>query len=68
MAYQDPQLELLKEDKTGRYNMSVMIRPKGKAKKIAYSILGKPANMDKKSKKDQEIDRRLLFYETYKVR
>jgi hypothetical protein len=48
--------------------MAVMIRPKGKAKKIAYDLLGKPANMDKKSKRDQEIDRRLLFYETFKVR
>jgi hypothetical protein len=48
--------------------MAAMIRPAGKAKKIAYAILGKPANFDKKSKRDQEIDRRLLFYETYKVR
>lgn len=45
-----------------------MIRPKGKAKKIAYAILGKPANMDKKSQRDKDVDRRLLFYETYKVR
>ncbi len=48
--------------------MACMIRPKGKAKKIAYDILRKPANLDKKSKRDQEVDRRLLFYETYKVR
>ncbi len=48
--------------------MCVMIRPKGKAKKIAYAILGKPANMDKKSQRDKDVDRRLLFYETYKVR
>ena len=48
--------------------MAIMIRPNGKAKKIAYSILGKPANFDKKSQRDKEIDRRLLFYETYKVR
>lgn len=47
---------------------AIMIRPKGKAKKIAYALLGKPANLDKKSKKDQDINRRLLFYETYKVR
>jgi hypothetical protein len=48
--------------------MAIMIRPAGKATKICYKILGKPANFDKKSQRDKDIDRRLLFYETYKVR
>ena len=45
-----------------------MPRPDGKAKKIAYAILGKPANQKKKSKKQKEIDKILLFQETARVR
>lgn len=45
-------------------------RPKGKATKIAYDILGKPQNMinDKKTKKDKLVDKRLDFEDTYRVR
>lgn len=43
-------------------------RPEGKAKKIAYAILGKPANLQKKSKKEKQIDKVLLFQETARVR
>lgn len=37
--------------------MPVMPRPKGKSQKIAYDILGKPANMrhKKRTKREQEI-------------
>lgn len=44
-------------------------RSNKKATKIAWSILGKPANMQfKPSEKEKEIDRRLLFEETTRVR
>lgn len=37
--------------------MPAMPRPKGKARKIAYNILGKPSAMhDKKTERDREID------------
>lgn len=39
-----------------------------KSTKIAYKILGKPANMRKRTKKDQEINRRLEYQETFRVR
>ena len=46
-----------------------MLRPKGKATKIAYKILGKPDNLkDNRTSKDLKIDRRLVFEETYRVR
>jgi hypothetical protein len=45
-----------------------MLRPNGKAKKIAYAILGKPANMNKRTPKERELDRRLLYEESYRVR
>jgi hypothetical protein len=49
--------------------MATMIRPAGKAKKIAYSILGVPgAIQEKKTAKQKEIDRRLLFENTARVR
>ena len=49
--------------------MPVMIRPEGKAKKIAYAILGTPANFAvKKTKKQEQIDKALLFQETVRVR
>jgi len=51
-----------------RFNMPVMLRPNGKAKKIAYAILGKPANMNKRTPKERELDRRLLYEESYRVR
>ena len=44
-------------------------RPNKKATKIAWAILGKPANMQfKPSEKEKYIDRRLLFEETTRVR
>ncbi len=44
-------------------------RIKGKAAKIAFSILGVPANLKaKKSAAQQELDRRLAAQETQRVR
>lgn len=49
--------------------MPGMKRPPGKAKKIAFKILGVPANMrEGRSKIKTKIDRRLLFEETSRVR
>lgn len=49
--------------------MPCMPRFAGKATKIAYKILGKPANMqDIKTPYDREVNRRLIFEETVKVR
>ena len=51
-----------------RYNMaSTMPRPDGKAKKIAYKIMGKPANMQKKTKRSK-LQEALLREETNRVR
>lgn len=45
--------------------MSIMVRPKGKARKIAYALLGKPANLAyKPSKEQQRINARLDADET----
>jgi hypothetical protein len=45
--------------------MPTMVRPKGKAKKVAFSILGTPPNMhDDKKKKDTALDKRLVYEET----
>lgn len=47
----------------------VMPRPRGKAKKIAYNILGVPANIAAKPTKKQKIlDKRLLWEDTSRVR
>ena len=49
--------------------MPAMVRPKGKAKKIAFSILGTPPNIAfKRSKKQRRTNRRLVFEETFRVR
>ena len=42
--------------------MPAMPRPNGQAKKIAYAIIGKPANMQKvrTSEKKKEINQRLV--------
>lgn len=50
--------------------MPVMPRPKGKATKIAYKILGKPANMQKQNQNNPKsnIEKRLLFEDTERVR
>ena len=51
-----------------RYKMATtMPRPKGKAKKIAEKIMGKPANMQKKTKKSK-LQEALLQEETRRVR
>lgn len=48
----------------------IMPRPKGKAEKIAWAILGKPLAMQKskKSLKRGQIEERLVFEETTRVR
>lgn len=44
-------------------------RPEGKAKKIAFKLLGKPENrFNKKNARDKYIDRMLLFNDTRLVR
>lgn len=49
--------------------MPSMPRVKGKGYKIAYAILGVPANMQSKKTKDQKkINGRLVFEETIRVR
>jgi len=50
--------------------MPAMPRPEGKGKKIAYKIMGVPANMieKKKSKDQKKIDQRLVFEETVRSR
>jgi len=48
--------------------MPIMPRVKGKAKKIAFNILGIPANMRDKIKTDKKIKRRLTFEATARVR
>lgn len=53
-----------------RYNMPAMPRLDGKTTKIAYKILGIPANLRKvkKSKKEEFQERKLIQEETYRVR
>jgi hypothetical protein len=49
--------------------MPTMIRIPGKPKKIAYKILGVPANIEhKRSSTDKKINKRLIFEETTRVR
>lgn len=49
--------------------MPGMIRPEGKAKKIAYAILGVPDNMKtKKTPKQKRENKELVFQETVRVR
>lgn len=49
--------------------MPIMIRPDGKAKKIAFAILGKPANLqDKRSSEQKLLDKKLLYQDTSRVR
>lgn len=48
--------------------MPSMPRLKGKPTKIAYKILGVPANLRKQPNRDPRVDRRLLFEETQRVR
>lgn len=50
--------------------MPGMLRIKGKPTKIAYKVLGVPANMKevKKTERDKKIEQRLTFEETVRVR
>ncbi len=49
--------------------MPAMPRPKGKATKIAYAILGKPAPIAfKRTKEQKRVNKILLFQETQRVR
>lgn len=49
--------------------MPVMVRPFDRARKIAFKILGKPANMQARTSiKDRRINKRLIFEETARVR
>lgn len=49
--------------------MPAMIRPKGKPTKIAFSILGVPANMrEHKTPKKKKQDKELLLQETVRIR
>lgn len=47
-----------------------MPRPEGKGKRVAYAILGVPANMKelRKSKKEKHIEQLLQYDETQRVR
>lgn len=48
--------------------MPAMPRMMGKAKKIAYAVLGKPQNMNDDKKKKAHVEERLQFEETVRVR
>jgi len=49
--------------------MPTMIRIPGKAKKIAYKILGVPANISyKRDEIEKKINKRLIFEESTRVR
>lgn len=49
--------------------MPTMRRPKIKATKIAYKVMGVPPNLRfKRSKEQSTINKRLLFEETQRVR
>ena len=49
--------------------MPAMPRVQGKATKIAYKILGIPANVaHKPTKKEQEVNKRLIYEETDRAR
>lgn len=46
-----------------------MLRPKGKATRIAFEVLGAPINeTGKKTKKQKKINEQLVFQETARVR
>ena len=49
--------------------MPTMIRMPGKPKKIAYKILGVPANIEyKRDSIEKKINKRLIFEESTRVR
>lgn len=43
-------------------------RPRGKARNIAYKVMGKPQNVGKKTPAQEKIDQMLVFQETTRVR
>ena len=49
--------------------MATMFRPKGKAAKINWKILGKPAPLNfKRSSAQEKMDKELTYQETSRVR
>lgn len=48
--------------------MPAMLRLDEKTKKIAYKIMGVPANLRKEPRRDPKIEKRLVFEETQRVR
>ena len=48
--------------------MPIMVRPKGKAKKIAYSILGTPANLKDKPAFSIKAEKSLSYEETHLIK
>lgn len=48
--------------------MPSMTRIDEKSKKIAYKILGTPPNLRKRTKRNDRIEKRLLFEETSRAR
>lgn len=49
--------------------MPCMPRPSGKAKKIAFNILGEPANLQfKRTKKQRQENKELIAQETVRVK
>jgi hypothetical protein len=49
--------------------MPQAIRTKSKATKIAYKVLGVPLNLQgKKTPKQKEVNKRLIFEETARIR
>lgn len=49
--------------------MPAMPRPSGKARKVAYAILGVPENIkDKQTSEQKKVNKELVFQETVRVR
>ncbi len=50
--------------------MPIMPRPNKKAEKVAFDILGTPANLqkDQKTPKQNKVNKELVFEETVRVR
>lgn len=48
--------------------MPVMPRMSSKATKIAYTVLGKPQNMQNKTDRDKKIDKQLVFQSLTRIK
>ena len=48
--------------------MPIMVRPEGKAKKIAFKIIGTPCNMLKSSKRKKKTEEKLEYQYTARVK